>query len=52
MTDKYLGLPSHVGVDRGNCFRHLLDRVWALIDVWNERMLSLGGKEVLLKSIA
>ena len=40
MTDKYLGLPSHVGIERSDCFKHLVDRVWALIDGWNARMLS------------
>ena len=27
LTDKYLGLPTMVGVDRSDCFQHLVDRV-------------------------
>jgi len=27
LSDKYLGLPTMVGVDRSDCFRHLIDRV-------------------------
>ena len=52
MTDKYLGLPAHVGIERSDCFQHLVDRVWALIDGWNARMLSAGGKELLSKYVA
>lgn len=27
LNDKYLGLPALVGIDRSDCFRHLIDRV-------------------------
>ena len=27
LSDKYLGLPALVGVDRSDCFRHLIDMV-------------------------
>jgi hypothetical protein len=29
LTDKYLGLLALIGVDRSDCFRHLIDRVRA-----------------------
>ena len=51
ITDKYLGLPPIVGVDRSDCFQHLIDRVLSRIRGWKEKLLSYGGREVLLKSI-
>ncbi|GJN36442.1 hypothetical protein PR202_gb25346 [Eleusine coracana subsp. coracana] len=52
LSDKYLGLPAMIGADRSDCFRHLIDRVRGRIGGWKEKLLSLGGKEVLIKSIA
>lgn len=52
LNDNYLGLPAMVGIDRSDCFKHLVDRVLAKTKGWKEKMLSMGGKEVLLKSIA
>ena len=40
ISDKYLGLPALVGVDRTDCFRHLVDRVHARISGWKEKLLS------------
>ena len=52
LNDKYLGLPALVGADRSDCFRHLIDRVRVRTNGWKEKQLSMGGKEVLIKSIA
>jgi hypothetical protein len=52
LTDKYLGLPAMVGADRTDCFQFLVDRVCKRINGWKEKILSSGGKEVLLKAIA
>ena len=52
LSDKYLGLPALVGVDRSDCFRHLIDRMNSRINGWKEKLLSMGGKEILIKSIA
>jgi hypothetical protein len=52
LSDKYLGLPAMVGADRSDCFRHLIDRVNSIINGWKEKLLSQGGKELLIKSIA
>ena len=52
ITDKYLGLPPIVGVDRTDCFRHLIDRVLRRIRGWMEKQLSTGDKEILIKSVA
>ena len=51
ITDKYLGLPPIVGVDRTDCFQHLIDRVCSRLSGWKEKLLSFGGKEILLKAI-
>lgn len=51
ITDKYLGLPPIVGVDRTDCFQHLIDRVIKLLSGWKEKMLSFGGKETLIKAV-
>ncbi|GJN27875.1 hypothetical protein PR202_gb15931 [Eleusine coracana subsp. coracana] len=52
LSDKYLGLPALVGAETSDCFRHLIDRVRARISGWRVKLLSMGGKEVLIKSIA
>jgi hypothetical protein len=41
-----------VGADQSDCFRHLIDRVNSRINGWKEKLLSMGGKEILIKSIA
>jgi hypothetical protein len=52
LNDKYLGLPTLVGIDRSDCFRHLIDRIYMRITGWKEKLLSMGGKEILIKSVA
>jgi hypothetical protein len=52
LSDKYLGLPTLVGIDRSDCFQHQVGRVCQRISGWNEKLLSMGGKEILLKAIA
>ena len=52
LSDKYLGLPVMVGADHSDCFRRLIDRVNSRINGWKEKLLSLGGKDILIKSIA
>jgi hypothetical protein len=51
LTEKYLGLPSLVG-DITDCFQHLIERICQRINGWNEKLLSIGWKEILLKAIA
>jgi hypothetical protein len=51
ISDKYLGLPAIVGVDRSDCFLHLVERVLQRIKGWKEKMLSIGGKEILIKAV-
>ena len=52
LCDKYLGLSALVGAYRSDCFRHLIDRMNLRINGWMEKLLSMGGKEILIKSIA
>lgn len=52
LSDNYLGLSALVGVDRSDCCRHLIDRVIERTKGWKEKMLGMGGKEVLIKLIA
>ena len=52
LSDKYLGLPTIVGVDRSDCFQHLIDRICQRIKGWKEKVLSVQGKEILMKSVA
>jgi hypothetical protein len=52
ISDKYLGLLALVGVDRSDNFIHLIERIIQRINGWKEKYLSIGGKEILLKSVA
>jgi hypothetical protein len=52
LSGKYLGLPAMIGMDKIECFRHLVDQVIARISGWKEKLMSLGGKEILIKAIA
>jgi hypothetical protein len=52
LSDRYLGLPTLVGLDRSDYFQHLIERICQRINGWNEKLLSMGGKEILLKVIA
>ena len=52
MTEKYLGLPVHVGRSRKATFAYLKDRIWKRIQGWKERMLSKAGKDILIKACA
>jgi hypothetical protein len=52
LNDRYLGLPAMVGAYRSENFTYLIERVQALISGWKEKMLSSGGKEMLIKAVA
>ena len=52
LSDKYLGLPAIMGAVKSGCFRHFVDRIKARLIGWMEKQLSIGGKEILLKSMA
>jgi hypothetical protein len=52
MSDKYLGMPVHVGQCRTKVFEYLKGRIWNRIQGWKEKTLSWAGKEVLMKAVA
>jgi hypothetical protein len=52
LSDKYLGLPSLVGADRSDSFENFIERIIKRINGWKEKLLSIGGKEILLKAVA
>ena len=52
LSEKYLGMPTDVGLSTNGAFKYLKDRVWKKIQGWMEQTLSAGGKEVLIKAVA
>ena len=51
LNERYLGMPSDVGRSRKGAFKYLKDRIWKKVQGWIEQCLSVGGKEVLIKSV-
>lgn len=49
--DKYLGLPARIGRTKAEIFSYLTDRMWARVRGWNEKNLSMAGREILIKSV-
>ena len=49
---KYLGLPSIIGNSKVEIFVEIKERVERKLSGWKEKMLSMGGREVLIKAIA
>ncbi|KAG7547813.1 Ribonuclease H domain [Arabidopsis suecica] len=49
---KYLGLPEAVGRNKTNAFSYIAQRVQQKLDNWYSHLLSLAGKEILIKSVA
>jgi hypothetical protein len=52
LNEKYLGMPSDVGRSKSGAFKYLKDSIWKKIQGWLEQLLAVGGKEVLIKSVA
>jgi hypothetical protein len=49
---KYLGLPTHEGRMKAERFQALTERVSKRCNAWDEKCLSAGAKDVLIKSVA
>ena len=48
---KYLGLPSVIGKSKNQVFAEIKEKVGKKLSRWKEKMLSVGGKEVLIKAV-
>lgn len=49
--DKFLRLPSTVARSKKHTFEFIKERIHKKCDGWKEKLLSKGGKEVLLKAV-
>ena len=49
---KYLSLPSIIGKSKNKVFVEIKERVGEKLSSWKEKILSIGGKEVLIKEVA
>ncbi|XP_042953559.1 uncharacterized protein LOC122290089 [Carya illinoinensis] len=49
--EKYLGLPPLVGRANYRAFSDIKHKVWKKLQGWKEKMLSAGGKEILIKAV-
>lgn len=48
---KYLSLPYLIGRSKKDIFNYLKDHIWKKAHGWKEKLLSMGGKEVLIKAM-
>ncbi|KAK3225459.1 hypothetical protein Dsin_005321 [Dipteronia sinensis] len=49
--EKYLGLPCFTGRSKRAVFADIVNRVWNRIIGWGEKLLSVGGKDTLIKAV-
>ena len=50
--NKYLGLPSIIGKSKAQVFAEVKDRVAKNLAGWKGKLLSIGGREILIKVMA
>ena len=48
---KYLGLPSIIGKSKVDIFAEVKERVEKKLSGWKEKILSVGGREILIKTV-
>ena len=48
---KYLGLPLVIGKSKNQVFAKIKEKVGKKLSEWKEKMLSIGGKEILIKAV-
>ncbi|KAK2651816.1 hypothetical protein Ddye_011672 [Dipteronia dyeriana] len=48
---KYLGLPISIGCSKYVAFESIRDRVWKRFQAWKGKLVSVGGKKVLLEVV-
>ncbi|CAL9001623.1 unnamed protein product, partial [Prunus brigantina] len=49
---RYLGLPTISGRSKHRLFNYVRDMLWNKLHMWNAKLLSTAGKEVLIKAVA
>ena len=49
---KYLGLPTIIGKSKIEVFAEIKERVGKKLAGWKEKMLLMGGREILIKAVA
>lgn len=49
---KYLGLHSLIGKSKNQVFAEIKERVGKKLSGWKGKILSMGGKEILIKAVA
>jgi hypothetical protein len=52
LNERYLGMPSDIGSSKMGAFKYLKDILWGKVKGWIEKMISVAGKEILIKSVA
>ncbi|XP_071917223.1 uncharacterized protein [Coffea arabica] len=50
-SGKYLGLPMTIGRDKNQVFGFLMNNINSKLQGWKQKLLSQGGKEVLIKAV-
>ena len=50
--NKWLGLPTIIGKSKAQVFVELKDRVAKKLASWKGKLLSIGGREILIKAVA
>ena len=45
ISERYLGLPSMIGLDKSESFVYLLERIIQTLQVWKEKFLSMGVRK-------
>lgn len=48
---KYLGLPSSMSHNKKDIFSPICERIKLVVVGWKDKLLSIGGKEVLIKAV-
>jgi hypothetical protein len=52
LVEKYLGLPTALGISTSEAFDHLPTAIKNIVNVWNVKHMSGAAREVLIKAIA